>query len=111
MRLKTLLFLILLSTVAPAQIRKYFEPIGQVKATDGDGDEFYFTIPAGNTARFFAVSPCSGVILMDTTVRSTFKLSRTFYITFKTTDTYQYTDTQKIKIQVKKNETILTAIE
>lgn len=81
--MKLLLTLILFPILLSAQ--KY-TPIARIEATDPEGTEVVWKITAGDPAHYFVISPCSGVIKVDTMVYGTFTRQRTFTITFTATD-------------------------
>jgi len=77
-----LLILLILPLLAAAQ----FKPIAHLEANDPDGTEVTWKITAGDPAGYFHITPCSGVIKLDSSVYSTFTRQRTFTITFTCTD-------------------------
>jgi hypothetical protein len=61
-------------------------PVARLEATDPEGEEVYWVITAGNTQKFFSITPCSAVIKVDSMAYNSFIRQKTFYITFKASD-------------------------
>lgn len=85
-----ILVVVLLVSSSPTQAQfnpgKYWQ-VGFVQATDQDaGSELVYTITAGNTGSYFKITPCSGILTVDTAAYTTFTLQRTWYITVKSAD-------------------------
>lgn len=76
----------------PVFVLAQFEPgkywnVGFVQATDQDaGSELVYTITAGNTGKYFVVTPCSGIVKVDTLAYTSFTYSRTWHLTIKASD-------------------------
>lgn len=81
--MRKLLFLLIL---LPSLIYAQRIPVGRLEAVDPEGQEIYWVITAGNTLKYFSITPCSGIVEVDTTAFTTFVTQRTFTITFKATD-------------------------
>lgn len=101
-KLILILFLLPLFAHAQWQAGKY-ESICTIECLDPEGDEVYFTITAGNSAGYFQIQPCSGIIQVDTIAYTTFLRQRTFTLTFACTDTQKNTSKQQRKITLKKD--------
>jgi hypothetical protein len=86
-KLAVLLFLIPLISFAQFNPGKYWQ-CGYVNATDPDAGnkELVYSITAGNTGSYFKITPCSGILKVDTAAYTTFKFQRTWYITIKSAD-------------------------
>jgi len=82
-----------------------YQLIGSVRATDDDNDELGWSITAGNTDKFFIITPCSGVIKVDTIAYNSFLRQRTWTITIRATDPYNAIDISKRKVILKKSAT------
>lgn len=106
-RIARMLFfsLLILSPIlsqAQWQFAKY-QSIDTLCCDDEDGDECYFTIIAGNASGLFAITPCSGVIKVDTAAYASFVRSRTFTLTFAASDPQKNVRKRVYKIQLLKN--------
>jgi hypothetical protein len=76
--------------------------IGRLEAVDPEGEEVYWTITAGNTGGYFSITPCSGIVKMDTLAYDVFITQKTWTITFKATDPQGLYSKTVRKIVVKK---------
>jgi hypothetical protein len=86
-KLVVLLFLIPLISFAQFNPGKYWQ-CGFVKATDQDAGnkELVYSITAGNTGSYFKITPCTGIVKVDTAAYTTFTLQRTWTLTIKSAD-------------------------
>lgn len=73
--------LISLSSIAQTRI-----DVGKVNAKDPDGDKLTFSITAGNTGSYFAITPGTGIISVDKKAYTTFIKTHTWKLTVKATD-------------------------
>ena len=66
---------------------KYWN-VGSIYAADPDlGDEeIVWSITAGNSAGYFVILPCSGLVRVDTLAYNSFITQKTFTLTFKVAD-------------------------
>jgi hypothetical protein len=101
-KLLILLILVSMSSFAQFQDAKY-KPLFQLQAFDPEGDECYFTITAGNSAGYFGITPCTGIVKVDTMAYETFIRQKTFNITFACTDPQKNTSKTIRKIVLKKD--------
>jgi len=100
--MKTLILILLL--LFQWQPDKY-QTIGQLSATDPEGDEVSWVITAGNTGKFFIIGNCSGIVRVDTMAYHSFTYQRTWNITFTASDPQNNTTKITKKITLKKNKT------
>ena len=96
-----LIFAPMLST-AQWQAGKY-QAIDTLYCDDPEKDECYFSIASGNSDGFFAVTPCSGIVKVDTAVYASFARSRTFTIAFAASDPQRNIRKKVYKIKLIKN--------
>jgi hypothetical protein len=60
--------------------------IVKIKATDPEGKEVILSVYSGNTGKYFSISPCGGIIRVDTSAYSAFIYKKTWRIKFKGID-------------------------
>ena len=99
--MKLLILLILFPILLSAQ--KY-TAFARLEATDPEGSEVTWKIVAGDPAHYFVITPCTGVIKVDTLVYGTFTRQRTFTITFTATDETGLSSRTTRKITLYKNK-------
>ena len=99
---RLLLFFLLLPLIISAQKVR----VGQLQAVDPEGEEVYWLITAGNTGGYFSITPCSGVVQMDSTAYNAFVTQKTWTVTFKATDPEGLYSKTVRKIVVKKSRGI-----
>lgn len=96
-----MLFAPLLS-FAQWQAGKY-QSICVIEAQDPEGDEIYFTITAGNSTGYYQITPCTGVVQVDTLAYNAFIRQKTWTITITCYDPQKNYSKKVIKITLRKD--------
>lgn len=78
-------------------------PVGRIEAWDPEGTEVTFAISAGNTGRYFTISPCGGIVRVKETAFASFRNYRTWTLTIKVIDETGLYEKTKRKVVLRKS--------
>lgn len=112
-RKNMLLIILILLLLKPAQSQ--FNPgkfltLGTIEATDPDSGEVVYSISAGNSAGWFVITPCSGIVKVDTNVYNSIATQRTYYLKIRVTDMEKNHTKTIWRVVLKKSNGIKTHI-
>ena len=77
--------------------------IAKINVNDPENSEVTLSIVSGNTGKYFSITPCSGIIRVDTLAYSAFVYRKTWIIKFKATDEDGYFSYMEYTFVLKKD--------